>query len=111
MSRSASTSPKIAAARIPSITALRNELGYGDQKLPRCAAFYDDTRAFRKKFRTSHGIAGVDLHDWKSPEGQTGLTQMTFAYLDKEGNGGLFWPDDEASPNYNRYQYTKDSVR
>ncbi len=111
MSRSASTSPKIPAARIPSITALRSELDYGDQKLRRCAAFYDDTRAFRKKFQTSHGIAGADLYDWKSPEGQAGLTQMTCAYLDTEKNGRLFWPDDETSPNYNRYQYTKDSVR
>ena len=42
----------------------------------------------------------ASTYDWKSPEAQTGLTELTFAYLDKEGNGGrLFWPDDEASPN------------
>jgi hypothetical protein len=103
---SAPTSPKnikIAVSRIPSITAQRNEVGYGDPNLPRCAAFYDDKRAFRKKFRTSHDIAGVDLHDWKSQEGQAGLTEMTVAYLDREGNGRLFWPGDRATPNYNRY--------
>lgn len=106
-----STLPKIAAASIPSITTLRNELDYGDPNLPRCAAFYDDTRAFRKKFRNSRGTAGVDLHDWKSREGQADLTEMTIAYLEKEGNGQLFWPDDRASPNYNRFQYAKDGAR
>lgn len=106
-----STSPKIAAANIPSITTLRNDLNYGDPRLPRCAAFYDDTRAFRKKFVTSHGVAGIDLHDWRSRDGQAGLTEMTVAYLDKEGNGPMFWPDDKSSSKYNRYQYSKDHER
>jgi hypothetical protein len=106
-----STSPKIAAANIPSITSLRNELDYGDLRLPRCAAFCDDTRAFRKKFITSNGIPGTDLHDWRSHEGQAGLTEMTLAYLDREGNGPMFWPDDKSSSMYNKYQYSKDHAR
>ncbi|KAL2192292.1 hypothetical protein P885DRAFT_82332 [Corynascus similis CBS 632.67] len=36
---------------------------------------------------------------------------MTVAYLEKEGNGMLFWPDDKSSDNYNKYQYSKDHVR
>lgn len=102
---------KIFAASIPSITTLRKELDYGDPQSPRCAAFYDDTRAFRKKFITSRGVAGPELHDWKSREGQAALTEMTLAYLDKEGNGRLFWPDDKSSANYNKYQYSKDHTR
>ncbi|GAB1314518.1 hypothetical protein MFIFM68171_04728 [Madurella fahalii] len=108
---STSTSPKIAASSIPNITTLRNELDYGDLHLPRCAAFNDDTNAFRRKFKTSHGIDGVDLHDWKSRDGQNGLNEMTVAYLDKEGNGRIFWPDDRSSNNYNKYQYSKDRPR
>ncbi|KAK4251356.1 hypothetical protein C7999DRAFT_28086 [Corynascus novoguineensis] len=106
-----SSSSSIFAANIPSITALRNALDYGDPHLPRCAAFYDDTRAFRKKFKTSRGVPGADLHDWKSRDGQAALTEMTVAYLEKEGNGMLFWPDDKSSDNYNKYQYSKDHVR
>ncbi len=105
------SSPLIAAASIPKITVLRNELDYGDPRLRRCAAFYDDARVFRKKFRTSRGVAGVDLHDWKSREGQAALTEMTTSYLDKEGNGLVFWPDDKTLPNYNKYQYSKDRLR
>jgi hypothetical protein len=106
-----STPPKLLAANIPSITTLRNDLDYGHLGLPRCAAFCDDTRAFRKKFVTSDGVPGSDLHDWKSCEGQDGLTEMTVAYLDKEGNGAMFWPDDKASSKYNKYQYSKDHER
>lgn len=93
-------------AFIPSITDLRNALDYGNPKLPRCTAFTDDMRVFRKKFRTKNGVCGVDLYDWKSEEGQSDLTEMTIAYLDTEGNGFVFWPDDPASPNLNKYRYS-----
>ncbi len=101
----------MSAASIPNITALRTGLDYGDPRLPRCATFNDDTRAFRRKFRTSRGVAGVDLHDWKSRDGQAGLNEMTIAYLEKEKSGLMFWPDDPSSPNYNKYQYSKDGHR
>ncbi|KAK0729455.1 hypothetical protein B0H67DRAFT_155 [Lasiosphaeris hirsuta] len=104
-------SPTIFAASIPNITALRNDLDYGDARLPRCATFNDDTRAFRRKFKTSHGVDGVDLYDWRSQVSQAGLNEMTMAYLDKEGNGELFWPDDKSSKNYNQYHYSKDRDR
>ncbi|KAL2127514.1 hypothetical protein VTI74DRAFT_10616 [Chaetomium olivicolor] len=73
-------------------------------------AFYDDTRAFPKKFRTSRGIAGVDLHHWNSPQGQADLDEMTVAYLDEHGNSSQWWPDDERSPYYNSYQYSRDAT-
>jgi hypothetical protein len=100
-------SPTVFAASIPNITSLRKDLDYADARLPRCGTFNDDTRAFRKKFKTSRGVNGVDLHDWRSQAIQAGLNEMTIAYLDKEGNGKLFWPDDPSSQNYNIYQYSK----
>src|SRR4051812_1556135 len=93
------------AASIPNITALRQQLDYGEPSLPRCVGFYDDIRVFRKKFHTASGIPGMDLHDWKSRKHHDGLDEMTNAYLDKEGNGILFWPDDDTSPNHNKYSY------
>ncbi|KAK4450328.1 hypothetical protein QBC34DRAFT_297569 [Podospora aff. communis PSN243] len=100
-------SPTVFAANIPKITSLRKDLDYDDARLPRCAAFNDDTRAFRRKFKTSRGVNGVDLHDWKSEATQAGLNEMTTSYLDRQGNGQLFWPDDRSSQNYNKYQYSK----
>jgi len=106
-----SSPDKIAATAIPNITALRRGLDYGDVNLPRCVEFYDDMRVFRKKFKTSRGVSGTDLHDWKSREGQNALSEMTYAYLDKAGNGMVFWPDEPSAPNYNEYQYTRDKYR
>lgn len=36
---------------------------------------------------------------------------MTTAYLEKEGNGALFWPDEESAAHYNRWQYSKHHTR
>jgi hypothetical protein len=107
------TKRKMAAASVPRtrISELRHELDYGDSKLPRCSAFNDDVRAFRKKFLTSSGLRGLELHDWKSSAHQAGLSEMTTAYLDHGGNGSLFWPDDVSSPRYNTLQYSKHRPR
>jgi hypothetical protein len=100
-------SPKVKVSSIPSITTLRRELDYGDSQLPRYGAFIDDINAFRKKFVTSRGVAGIDLYNWISKEGQEGLAEITSAYLDGAGNGSSFWPDDKSEVNYNKYQYSK----
>lgn len=91
----------IPATSVPSITTLRRELGYGDSRNPRCQTFYDDVRAFRKKFVASNGIKGKDLHQWKDVAHQAGLREMAAAYLDTHGNGDLFWPIDSAAEHYN----------
>ena len=56
--------------------------------------------AFRKNFKTSRGLAGIDLINWNSKDGQEGLAEMTSAYLDGEGKGNSFWPDDKSAANY-----------
>lgn len=106
-----SASPSSKAASVPNITTLRNELDYGNSQLQRCMAFYDDIRVFRRKYRTSQGVPGLDLWDWKSREHQAGLVEMTQAYLEKEGNGRVFWPDEESSPYRNKYRYSTDHVQ
>ncbi|KAF2190544.1 hypothetical protein K469DRAFT_387705 [Zopfia rhizophila CBS 207.26] len=96
------------AARIPNITILRQQLQYGEARLARCNAFYDDLRVFRKKYNTPTGLRGVDLHDWRSPVHQSALAEMTLAFLETEGNGEVYWPSDATSPNFNPLQYSKD---
>lgn len=97
------------AAAIPSITGLRLALDYGDSQLARCSAFYDDIRAFRKKFVTSSGRPGPSLYDWLDRDHQDGRNEMTEAYLNQSGL--LFWPDDLAAVNHNKLEYTKDKQR
>ncbi|RYP31159.1 hypothetical protein DL767_005912 [Monosporascus sp. MG133] len=106
-----SMSPNIPAANLPKITAIRETLDYGDPELTRCAAFTADVRAFRKKFTTKSGLPGTSLYDWRSPEHQCGLKEMTEDYLERTGNGPMWWPDDTSAPNHNKLQYSKDHRR
>ena len=99
---------QIPATLVPSITALRTELGYGDAKDPRSQVFYDDVRAFRKKFITSNDIKGKDLHQWKEVSHQVGLKEMATAYLDTYRNGFLFWPRDSKKENWTGLVYADD---
>ncbi|EFQ25215.1 hypothetical protein CGRA01v4_06440 [Colletotrichum graminicola] len=96
---------------VPRITTLRQELNYGDGKSFQCQAFYDDLRAYRKKFVSSTGLEGSLLHDWKSRDHQTALGEMTRAFLQRDGNGHRYWPDDETSAHYNGLRYSSDHAK
>ncbi|KAK6081492.1 hypothetical protein SCUP234_04697 [Seiridium cupressi] len=106
-----SPTSRIPATSLPNITSLREGLDYGNSHLTRCNVFYDDVRGFRKKFHTSTGLPGPDLHNWKLKEHQAGLDEMTAAYLDRDGNGPLYWPDSSSSANFNKLHYSKDRTR
>lgn len=98
---------KIAAARIPKITDLREQLGYGDGKLSRSAAFIDDLRVFRRRYQHA-GLRGTDLWNWKSSLHQFALRQMTADFLDGDGYGEVYWPSDPTAANFNALQYSSD---
>lgn len=100
-------SSHVTATQIPNITELRKQLDYGDATLSRCANFYDDLRVYRKKYHTKDGKPGTEMHEWKTPEAQAELDEITAAYLDKDGNGQTYWPDDGSAANYNSLQYSK----
>lgn len=110
-SLSSTMASSINPTSIPSITALRQELDHGDPKLPRCQAFCDSFRAFRKTFVTSQGLEGGSFHDWRSREHQTALSEMVRSYLDVHVNGRLFWPDDNSQGRVNKLKYSTDSAR
>jgi hypothetical protein len=98
------------ASNIPPIKQLREKLDYGDPTLLRCKTFYDDLRIFCKRFKTSKGVEGLSLYDWRSPEHQEGLSEMAHEYLERAGNGMHFWPDNETSANYNTLKYSEDKI-
>lgn len=96
----------LSAVRIPKITDLREQLDYGDANLPRCAAFNDDLRVFRRRYSLAN-LRGVDFWDWKSSEHQEALKQMTASFLDENGYGQVDWPSDPSAANFNSLQYAK----
>ncbi|KAF2813326.1 uncharacterized protein BDZ99DRAFT_253876 [Mytilinidion resinicola] len=92
------------ASSVPNITELRRQLQYGNNH----PTFSDDIKMFRKNYRTPSGLVGMDLYDWSSPQHQAALEEMTNAYLEQEGRGNLYWPDDRTSANLNILQYSRD---
>lgn len=96
---------------IPAITALREQLDYGNPRLARCQAFCDSVRVFRKEFVSSQGWHSSSIHDWKSGEHQTALSEMVRSYLELQGNGSLFWPEHNLQGRANKYKYSTDSAR
>jgi hypothetical protein len=104
------SSPKT-IAQIPTISELRHALDYAEGDKPHydCHDFIDDLRSFRRVFRTAAGTEGRDLHQWKSRDHHLGLREMVDAYLDRDGKGVEFWPDDPSKRYYSSsLQYTRD---
>lgn len=103
-----SPSSKATASSLPKITDLRKLLNFGDASSSRAQGFNDIVRAFRRTYRTSTGVPGVDLHDWKSPEHQSELTKMVRKFLDEQNYGRVYWPDIEGDAgNSIKLEYSK----
>jgi len=99
------------ACQVPSITKLRHELGYGNAKLHRCEAFYDNMRVFRKRYITKSQVKSTDLQNWKWSNQQKFLNEMTREFLEVRKHGYEFWPDNSSNANYNELRYTNDEDR
>jgi hypothetical protein len=108
ITKMSSPSSKATASSLPKITDLRKLLNFGDASSSRAQGFNDIVRAFRRTYRTSTGVPGVDLHDWKSPEHQSELTKMARKFLDEQNYGRVFWPDIEGDAgNSIKLEYSK----
>ncbi|KAI8164625.1 hypothetical protein K4K49_012321 [Colletotrichum sp. SAR 10_70] len=81
---------------IPSVTHLREQLGYSDAKRKIFHELKNAMLSSRDVFVTDEGLRGQDLIDWKSRDQQTALSKMVQTFLDRDGNAKKFWPDDDA---------------
>ncbi|MCJ1363005.1 hypothetical protein MMC16_002111 [Acarospora aff. strigata] len=75
---------KLVANRIPTVTVLCNELGFGTETKA-MSELTNTTQYWRKQYKTPGGKAGRDLTEWKDDQDQEDLKLMTRDYLkDKE---------------------------
>jgi len=81
-------------SRIPKVRELRDQLGFRDQSSITSKIFNDTLRAFRRSYKTSDGINGIEFHDWKSREHHTQLAIMVRSFLSANKDGKEFWPHD-----------------
>lgn len=75
---------------IPSVTALRAQLGYGDAKKEMFTKFKNAMLSSRDVFVSDGGLHGKDLIDWKSRDQQNALSKMVQSFLDRDGNPQRF---------------------
>ncbi|KAH0422379.1 hypothetical protein CcaCcLH18_12838 [Colletotrichum camelliae] len=86
---------------ISGVTALRRELGFDDSH----HEFINTVRYFRLRFKSSQGLPGRDLIEWKSVAHQNALSEMVEAFLERDGHGEKFWPDEETAYSLNKLTY------
>ncbi|KAK7460248.1 hypothetical protein Landi51_00496 [Colletotrichum acutatum] len=103
------SSSSINPTSIPSISALRRQLGYGDSDVAKdqSMSFQHTVRAFRKTFVTRQGYEGSAMYEWKSSEHQSALEEMVQAFLDRDGNGARLWPDENAQGSAKQLKYSR----
>ncbi|KAH6990791.1 hypothetical protein BKA56DRAFT_216773 [Ilyonectria sp. MPI-CAGE-AT-0026] len=96
---------------IPNIRTLRAELDCARVGQRRDVNFYNSVCSYLFTFTSTLGFKGTDLTRWKAPAHQKGLLELTRRFLEDDGNGAIFWPDDPKSPDYRSLQYSKDADR
>ncbi|KAH7001609.1 hypothetical protein EDB80DRAFT_97571 [Ilyonectria destructans] len=96
---------------IPNIRTLRAELDCAHVGQRRDVNFYNSVCSYMFTFKSTHGLKGTELTRWKAPPHQKGLLELTRRFLEDDGNGAIFWPDDSTSPEYRSLQYSKDADR
>jgi hypothetical protein len=91
---------------IKRVEAIENDLKRKN-KCKSVMAFLPTLKTFPPNFVTTHGMAGLDLLDYKDRLHQRGLIEMAHEYLCIRGNGSVYWPAWASRPN--SLQYPRDS--
>ncbi|KAJ3496674.1 hypothetical protein NLG97_g2484 [Lecanicillium saksenae] len=92
-------------AKLPGVGVLRSRLNYDDSKSERYKTFQEDCRLFIRRFTTTSGVPGTQLHDRWSQEHIDGMKEMVDAFLNKNNSGNEYWPSERSHPNYNELVY------
>lgn len=88
------------------IGALRHQLGYENIGGERERSFHRDVRDYIANYTTEDGLSGKCLKKWRSQPHKKHLIVMTKNFLDRDGNGSLYWPHDVESLYYGVLQYS-----
>lgn len=91
------------------VTKLKQDLGYGRPRQRRDNRFSKALRDYIAKYKTRCKIAGEDLCQWEEHKSQ--LTDLVLDFLDEDGKGPLWWPDDKTSFNYGPLQFSVHSEK
>ncbi|KAK7425937.1 hypothetical protein QQZ08_007519 [Neonectria magnoliae] len=91
---------------LPDIPTLCRQLGYEVSDQPRHETFLAAVSAQAENI-IPPGSKDQFLK-WRNPVHRRWLMTGTASFLDKDGRGGLYWPDNPLAENYGKLQYRKD---
>ena len=95
--------PKL-AKDIASAGVLKTKLGY-----PSFAhgEFWDTVKKYPSNYKARNGLAGNSLTRWRDVSHQKALEEMVQNFLDDDGNGIRYWPNNN-TPGSSLLQYSED---
>ncbi|KAL6406753.1 hypothetical protein AUP68_09557 [Ilyonectria robusta] len=100
----------IKASSIPDIRALCRQLDYECSEQRQHVEFYNDVERYSAGFMTTTKMPHTRPLRWTNSNHQDLLIEMTTSFLNAEGRGMFYWPDDAEHEDYGRrHQYVKDS--
>lgn len=104
---SSKTTSRKKIQNIPLVTVLRKRLGYGESGQPRDKNFKREVKRYASTYQTDRGVPGSQLCDWRSNHLE--IKRMTDRFLDRDGNGVRYWPDEAGDTDPDRLRWSRDS--
>ncbi|RSM18895.1 hypothetical protein CDV31_002217 [Fusarium ambrosium] len=101
----ASSLESIKTKDIPTVTELREILGFGRGQLDQSRAFKKAIKQFVSEFTAEDGTRGPRFTRWRDEFHRKVFSDMANGFLEKHGRE--FWPDSSISQ---RFQYERDHV-
>ncbi len=106
-----STRQIIQQNQIPRVKDLCQALGFGNTYDRTEQVLKDSTQSWRKHYKTSEGIPGKDLTEWRTAKMQEDLWRMSKDYLDGGGYGMIHWPSQGKASPRSVPEYPRDELR
>ena len=73
--------------------------------------FLDSLELFRSVYKDREGSDWSQFNDWASPDHKAALFRVAEEYLEWEGSGRKFWPEDETATFHNWIVFPRDEAQ
>lgn len=100
--------PMMPQSRLPKVKELCEALGFGSASGRPSIDLTESTQSWRKQYRTSDGVAGKDLLEWRQQMIRHALMKMALDYLELGGYGRRHWPSVRSESLRNVPEYPRD---
>lgn len=103
--------PAMQLSNVPLLKELCNKLGFQCALSRTVDDFINVVYIFRKNYKTSDSIPGIELKDWNIAAVQNELSIIASTFLDEAGNGDRFWFETRAWKEDDDFNYPDNKIR